>query len=61
MIETLQGEIDRCEDLERDGRTEEFAERVRSRIEAKSHKIADLERRNEELDSKIAEAAERSC
>jgi hypothetical protein len=60
MIETLQDEIDRCEDLEREARTEEFANRVRDRIK-KSQKIANLERRNEELDSKIAEAAARSC
>src|SRR6266851_3835227 len=55
MIETLQGEIDRCEDLERDARTGEFADRVRSWIEAKSQKISDLESRNEQLETKIAE------
>lgn len=53
MIETLQGEIDHCENLERDARTDEFAGRVRSWIEAKSQKISDLERRNGELESKI--------
>ena len=55
LIETLQEEIDRCEELEREAWTEEFAERIRTRIEAKSQKISDLERRNEELESKIAE------
>ena len=55
MIETLQGEIDECEELERSARTEEFAERVRGWIEAKAGKIANLESRNEELESKIAE------
>ena len=54
MIETLQGGIDRCEDLERDARTEEFAERIRDRIEAKTQKIVGLEQRNEELERKIA-------
>jgi hypothetical protein len=55
MIETLQGEIDRCEDLERDARTGEFAERIRDRIEAKAQKIVGLEERNEELGRKIAD------
>ena len=55
MIETLQAEIDECEELERSARTEEFAERVRSRIESKAQKIAILERRNEELETKIAQ------
>ena len=59
MIETLQGEIDHCEKLERNARTEEFADRVRGRIEAKSQKISDLERRNGELESKIDEVESR--
>jgi hypothetical protein len=59
LIETLRAEIDECEDLERNARTEEFAERVRERIEAKARKIADLERRNEELGMKIAEIESR--
>ena len=54
LIETLQAEIDECEDLERSARTEEFAERIRDRIEAKMRKIAGLEERNEELECKIA-------
>ncbi len=56
MIETLQVEIDECEELERRARTEEFAARVRDRSEAKAQKIAALERRNEELELKIAQA-----
>jgi len=59
FIETLQAEIDECEELERNAHTEEFAERVRSRIEAKSQKIANLESRNEQLESKIAEVESR--
>jgi predicted nucleic acid-binding Zn-ribbon protein len=59
MIETLRGEIDGCEELERNARTEEFADRVRGRIEAKSQKISDLERRNGELESKIDEIESR--
>jgi predicted nucleic acid-binding Zn-ribbon protein len=55
LIETLQAEIDECEDLERSARTEKFAERVRGRVEAKARKIADLESRNQELETKIAE------
>jgi hypothetical protein len=55
FIDTLRAEIDDCETLERDARTEEFATRVRSWIEAKAQKIAKLERRNEELDTKIAQ------
>ena len=55
MIETLQAEIDECEDLERSARTEEFAERIRDRIEAKTQKIVSLEERNEELERKLAE------
>ena len=55
LIETLRAEIDECEDLERNARTEEFAERIRDRIEAKTQKIAGLEERNEELERKIAE------
>ena len=61
-FETLQAEIDRCEDLERNARTEEFAERMRARIEAKLQKISELESRNAELELKIAEAENRaSC
>jgi hypothetical protein len=56
LIEKLQAEIDECEELERSARTEEFAERVRERIEAKVRKIADLEKRNEELEMKLADA-----
>ncbi len=56
LIQTLQAEVDECEQLERSARTEDFAARVRDRIEAKAHKIAALERRNEELESKIAQA-----
>ena len=41
---------------------EEFpADRVRKRIEAKSQKISDLERKNEQLESKIAEAEGRAA
>jgi hypothetical protein len=45
--------------MERDARTEEFATRVTGGIEQKSQKIPDLERRNEELESKIDEAESR--
>ena len=55
MIETLQAEVDKCEELERSARTEDFAARVRDRIEVKAQKIAGLEERNEELERKIAE------
>jgi hypothetical protein len=54
LIETLQTEIDECEELERSARTEEFAERIRDRIEAKTQKIAGLEERNAQLECKIA-------
>jgi predicted nucleic acid-binding Zn-ribbon protein len=60
FIETLQAEIDECQDLERSARTEEFAEGVRGRIEAKARKIADLEKRNEELEMKLADATSSS-
>ncbi len=56
LIETLQAEIDECEELERSARTEEFAAKVRDRTEAKAQKIVALERRNEELEMKIAQA-----
>src|SRR5216684_2690008 len=56
LIETLRAEIDECEDLERSARTEDFAARVRDRIEVKAQKIAGLERRNEKLELKIAQA-----
>jgi uncharacterized Zn finger protein (UPF0148 family) len=56
LIETLQAEVDECEELERTARTEEFAESVRGRIESKAQKITNLERRNEELESKITQA-----
>jgi hypothetical protein len=58
MIETLQAEVDECEELKRSARTEDFAARVRDRIEAKAQKIA-LERRNEELETRIAETESR--
>jgi hypothetical protein len=53
LVETLQAEIDRCEELERNACTEEFAASPRNRIETKTRKIADLERRNEELEMKL--------
>jgi hypothetical protein len=46
-----------CEELERTACSEEFAERVRSWIEAKPQEIANLEGKNEELEMKIAEVA----
>jgi hypothetical protein len=61
FIDTLRIEIDHCEELGWNARTEEFAGRVRERIEAKCQKISDLERRNEELESKIAEAEGRTA
>jgi hypothetical protein len=60
FIETLQAEIDHCEELARNARTEEFAEAVRGWIESKASKISNLERRNEELGLKIADAASQS-
>jgi hypothetical protein len=59
FIDTLRIEIDHCEELERNASTEDFAERVRARIEAKSQKISDLERKNGELESKIDEVESR--
>lgn len=59
FIEKLQTEIDECEELERNARTEDFADRIRSRIDAKLQKISDLERRNEEFETKIADAESR--
>src|ERR1700680_2675556 len=51
-----------CEELGRTAHTEEFpADRVRERIEAKSQKDFDLERENEQLESKIAEAEGRAA
>jgi predicted nucleic acid-binding Zn ribbon protein len=61
FIGTLRIESDHCEELGRNARTEEFADRVRERIEAKSQKISDLKRRNEELEPKIAEAEGRAA
>lgn len=60
FIDTLRSEIDHCEELERNARTEDFADRVRARIEAKSQRISDLERRNGELESKIDETESRA-
>jgi hypothetical protein len=59
FIDTLRSEIDHCEELERNARTEDFADRVRARIEAKSQKISEFERRNGELESKIDEVVNR--
>ncbi len=59
LIETLEAEIDRCEDLERNAFTDEFAERMRERIESKTSKIASLEQRNAELEAKVAEIEDR--
>jgi hypothetical protein len=55
FIDTLRIESDHCDELGRNARNEDFADRVRERIESKSQKISDLKRRNEELESKIAE------
>jgi hypothetical protein len=38
LIQTLQAEVDECEELERSARTENFAARVRDRIEAKAQR-----------------------
>src|SRR5579885_350108 len=54
LIEIIEAEIDRCQELEQNARTEEFADRMRERIEEKTRKIADLQARNEEIENRIA-------
>jgi hypothetical protein len=53
VIENIQTQIDRCEEMERDARTEEHASRVRGWIEEKAQKISDIQKTNEELEAKI--------
>ena len=52
-MEALQAQVDRYEELERSARTEEFAQRMRERIEEKIQTISRLERRNQELEMKL--------
>jgi hypothetical protein len=59
-MEALQAQVDRYEELERSARTEEFAHRMRERIEEKIQTISRLERRNQELEMKLADAASSS-
>jgi hypothetical protein len=59
-MEALQAQVDRYEELERSARTEEFAQRMRERIEEKIQTISRLERRNQELEMKLADAASSS-
>jgi len=56
LIETIEREIDRCQELEQRARTEEFANQMPERIETKTRKIAELESRNETLEERIASA-----
>jgi hypothetical protein len=59
-MEALQAQVDRYEELEQSARTEKFAQRMRERIEEKIQTISRLERRNQELEMKLADAASSS-
>ncbi|KXK23074.1 MAG: hypothetical protein QY327_05555 [Fimbriimonadaceae bacterium] len=59
MIEKLKGQIDHCEDLKADARSDDFADQVQGWIEEKERIIDDIESRNAELWEKIRDVEAR--
>ena len=53
VIAMLEQQIEECEDMEANARTEDFAETVRGWIEEKLEKIRNIRRTNEALEEKI--------
>jgi hypothetical protein len=53
VISRIEEQIDRCQDMERDARSPEFANTVRGWIEEKYRKISDIRETNRELEEKI--------
>jgi hypothetical protein len=53
VISSIERDIDKCGDMERDARSPEFAEVVRGWIEEKYQKINDIREFNRELEEKI--------
>jgi hypothetical protein len=56
VISKIESEIDRLEDMEREARTPEFADRVRGWIEEKHQKLSDIRSFNRELEGRIRSA-----
>ncbi len=56
IISRIEEQIDRCQDMERDARSPEFADTVRGWIEEKYRKISDIRETNRELEEKIHSA-----
>ena len=55
VIERLRGQIEHCEDIRADARTDDFADEVQGWIDEKERKIDDIEATNSELWRKISE------
>jgi hypothetical protein len=53
VIAGIERDVDRCEEMEAEARTEEFADTVRGWIEEKYRKIEDIRGTNRELEEKI--------
>jgi predicted small metal-binding protein len=59
MIEKLKAQIEHCEDLKADARSDDFADQVQGWIEEKERIIADIQSRIDELWKKIRDVEER--
>ncbi len=53
VIAGIERDVDRCEEMEAEARTEEFADTVRGWIEEKYRKIEDIRGTNRELEEKV--------
>ena len=56
IIKRLEGQVEDCEEMETNARTEDFAEQVRGWIEEKLDKMRDIRETNQELEDKIESA-----
>jgi uncharacterized protein Yka (UPF0111/DUF47 family) len=56
VIKRLEEQVEHCEEMEANARTEEFAEQVRGWIEENLDKIRDIRETNRELEEKIESA-----
>lgn len=59
LLSKISSDIDHCEELLRNARGDDFAEKVRGWIQEKYEKMRDIKRTNEDLVEKIGSARER--
>jgi uncharacterized protein YaaN involved in tellurite resistance len=56
VVAKLEQQIEECEEMESNAKSDDFAERVRGWIDEKMAKIRDIQRTNRELEEKIRSA-----